>query len=65
MARVVRTLRVDGHEVAIIESMEEDGPGFLLVVDDEAINPDAPSAVLPTDREVCTAVARWAQDRRC
>lgn len=61
MERVVRTLRVDGHEVAIIESMEEEGSGFLLVVDDETINRDAPLAVPPSDREVCAAVARWAQ----
>ncbi len=63
MERVVRTLRVDGHEVAVIESMEEEGAGYLLVVDEETINPDATLAGPPTDAEVCAAVARWVQGR--
>jgi hypothetical protein len=63
MERVVRTLRVDGHEVAIVESMEEEGSAFKLVVDDEVINPDALLAGLPSDRDVCAAVARWSQGR--
>jgi hypothetical protein len=61
MQRVVRTLRVDGHEVAIVESMEEEGSAFLLVVDDEVINADALLAEPPSDREVCAVVARWSQ----
>jgi hypothetical protein len=63
MERVVRTLRVDGHEVAIVESMEEEGSSFLLVVDDEVINADAPLAGPPSDREVCAAVAFWSEGR--
>ena len=58
MERVVRTLRVDGHEVAIVESIEEDGSSIRLVVDDQVINPDAPLAGPPSDREICAAVAR-------
>jgi hypothetical protein len=63
MERVVRTLRVDGHEVAIVESMEEEGSSFLLVVDDEVINADAALAGPPSDREVCAAVALWSEGR--
>ncbi|HEX6237252.1 MAG TPA: hypothetical protein VFZ68_08660 [Acidimicrobiales bacterium] len=61
MTRMVRTLRVDGHEVAVIESMEEEGSSFLLVVDDQVINADAPLPDVPSDREICAAVARWSQ----
>lgn len=61
MARVVRTLQVDGHEVVVLESMEEEGSSFLLAVDDQVINADAPLPDVPSDREICAAVARWSQ----
>lgn len=63
MERVVRTLRVDGHVVALVEAVEEEGSAFKLVVNDEVINPDALLAGPPSDREICAAVARWVQER--
>jgi len=61
MMSIVRTLRVNGYSVAVIESTDEESARFLVSVDDVVINPDAPLPGPPTDREVCAVVRRWAE----
>lgn len=56
----MRTLRVDGHHVAVVESMDEDGVSFLLCVDDAAIT-DAARSDVPNTADVCAAMLRWSQ----
>lgn len=63
MERIVRTLRVDGHEVAVIEMMDEDEVLFVISVDDVVINADGPLPRAPNDRELCEAVRRWSEGR--
>jgi hypothetical protein len=60
--RILRTLDVDGHDIAIIEDLEEDGPVYLLAVDDAVINADAPLPTIPSDRDIARAVRRWLMD---
>lgn len=57
MERIVRTLRVDGHNASVVESMDEDGPSFLLVVDGVVANADAALARIPSDTEIRAAVS--------
>jgi hypothetical protein len=59
MESITRTLRINGHTVAVINSMEEDGAAYLISVDDVVINADAPLPGPPTDREVGAVVRRW------
>jgi hypothetical protein len=40
--RILRTRKVDGQEVAVIEVIEEDASSFVLFVDDSVIDADAP-----------------------
>jgi hypothetical protein len=41
--RILRQQRVDGHEVTVVEVMEDEGPSFLLVADEVVVNSDAPT----------------------
>jgi hypothetical protein len=59
--RIVRTLRVDGHEVAVIEMIEEDASSFVLCVDESVINADAPLPAAPSDADICATVLHWTQ----
>ena len=55
MERIVRTLEMDGHVIAVIESLEEEGSLFTLWVDNVVINADAPLASVPSDEDARTA----------
>lgn len=57
--RIMRTLDVDGHDVTIIEDLEEDGPVYLLALDDAVINADAPLPTIPSDHDIAEVVRRW------
>ncbi len=59
MARIARRLAVDGHDVAVLESLEEEGPSFLVSVDGVVVNPDAPLAGVPVDAAIRAAVRAW------
>jgi len=62
--RVVRHQRVDGHTVAIVEVMEEEGPSFVLVTDDGSIiNPDQPLPTLPDEATARELFRRWRESR--
>lgn len=63
MERIVRTLAVNGYEVAVVEDLEEDGSSFVLSVDNSVINADSPLASIPSDYEICAAVLSWSQCR--
>lgn len=57
--RVVRTLDVDGHEVSVVEDMEEEGAVYVIAIDEAVLNPEAPLAEMPTDEQVVTIARRW------
>jgi hypothetical protein len=58
--RVIRHQQVDGHAVAIVEIMEEEGPTFVLVTEDGVvINGDQPLLAMPTEVEVRDIFRRW------
>jgi hypothetical protein len=58
--RVIRHQQVDGHAVAIVEIMEEEGPAFVLVTEDGVvINGDQPLLTMPTEVEVSDTFRRW------
>jgi hypothetical protein len=50
---------VDGHEVTVVEVMEDEGPSFLLVADEVVVNSDAPLPVAPTEADVRDVYRRW------
>lgn len=62
MERVLRTLRVDGHEVAVVEVMDEEGPAYLLRIDERVVD-EAPIPSPPTDAQISAAVDRWSRRR--
>jgi hypothetical protein len=50
---------VDGHEVTVVEVMEDEGPSFLLVADEVVVNSDAPLPVAPREADVRDVYRRW------
>lgn len=62
MERVLRTLRVDGHVVDVVEVMDEEGPAYLLRVDDTVFD-EAPVPSEPTDAQIAAALNRWSSRR--
>jgi hypothetical protein len=60
MERVIRHQQVDGHRVSLVEVLEENGPSYLLVADDEVVlNGDDPLLTAPTMVEVRDLYRRW------
>lgn len=59
VGRLARTYRIDGHVVAVLETMDEDGSWFDLVVDG-AVVPVAERLVsVPSEEVVATSLRRW------
>lgn len=56
MERVVRTLQLDGHDVAVVERVDDTGTSYVLLVDDVVVDTDLPWSGVPDDRTIEHAV---------
>jgi hypothetical protein len=45
----------------VVESMDENGPSYLLCVDGAVVNADAALAGVPNDAEIRATVLQWSQ----
>lgn len=50
--RIVQERRVDGHRVAIVETVADEGAGFVLVIDEVLVNEIEPLGHIPSDEEI-------------
>ncbi len=56
MERVVRTLELDGHVVAVVERVDDTGSSYVLLVDREVVDADLDVTGVPDDRVIERAV---------
>ena len=63
MERTIRTLEVDSHHVAVVETFEEEGSSYLIYLDGAIVNPDAPLTDAPSDDQIRDYVAHRAGPR--
>lgn len=62
MERVIRHQRVDGHRVSVVELLDDEGPAYLLVVDDDMVlNEGDPLPTAPDTVAVSDLYRRWRQ----
>ncbi|MFH0243386.1 hypothetical protein ACGRHY_13365 [Streptomyces sp. HK10] len=64
MERVVGERVVDGHRVKIVEDAEDEGAGFLLIVDGIPAEEAETFADPPTDGEIRALPGARGRDRR-
>lgn len=50
--RIVEEREVDGHPVAVVEDMTDEGSGFVVVVNEVVLNDGEPLGHIPSDEEV-------------
>lgn len=50
MERLVRTVQVDGHAVAVVERVDDASTSYVLLVDDVVVDDDLPLPGVPDDR---------------
>jgi hypothetical protein len=63
MERLLRSVRVNGFTVDVIEVREDDDIWYLLSVDDVVVNADGPLPREPGMDEVCALVRAWSEQR--
>jgi len=59
MGRVVTTYLIDGHRIAVPETLDEEGAWFDLVVDGAAMPVGEPLTAVPSEEIVAEALRRW------
>ncbi|WP_374986741.1 hypothetical protein [Streptomyces fradiae] len=52
MDRVVQERLIDAHRVLIVEDAEDEGSGYLLLVDGVLVDGSEPLSRIPTDGEI-------------
>ena len=58
MERTIRTLEVDSHHVAVVETVEEEGSLYLIYLDGAIVNSEAPLTDVPSDDQIRGYLAR-------
>ncbi|MEU3098122.1 hypothetical protein ABZ690_25980 [Streptomyces sp. NPDC006967] len=49
---MVEERHIDGHRVVIVEDVQDEGTGFLLIIDDVLADEDEPLDRIPSDEEI-------------
>ncbi|MEU3200977.1 hypothetical protein [Streptomyces sp. NPDC006996] len=52
MEHMVEERHIDGHRVVIVEDVQDEGTGFLLIIDDVLADEDEPLDRIPSDEEI-------------
>jgi hypothetical protein len=60
---VLETHRFGPHTVVVLETLEDEGPSYSVLVDDEPVV-DVPLAMPPDFEDVVRLYARWKQPVR-
>lgn len=60
MQRVLETHRFGPHTVVVLETLEDEGPSYSVLVDDEPVV-DVPLPVPPRFEDVVRLYARWKE----
>jgi hypothetical protein len=59
VGRIVTTYLIDGHRIAVLETLDEEGAWFELVVDGAAVPVGEPLTAVPSEEIVAEALRRW------
>jgi len=59
MERIVATYKLEGHEVNVIEMVDEDIAWYQLVVDNTVLPSDVQPPHIPSEREALDLLRRW------
>lgn len=56
MEHMVEERHIDGHRIVIVEDVQDEGTGFLLIVDGVLADEAEPLDRIPSDEEIWTLI---------
>ena len=62
VGRIVARYRIDGRDVAVLETLDEGGSWFGLVVDGAAVPLGEGLAAVPDEQAAAVALRRWLDE---